>query len=107
MGDWCGSAWVCWPKNQQDRSSGRGTEGKNEAVLVGHWSQAKKKRGFFSYGEVLFLLTSPLIECLSSAVEILLVPRKIQETVEVGVDETSTKQLMKVKEMAALSEMSL
>jgi hypothetical protein len=67
----------------------------------------RKKRGFFSYGEVLFLLTSPLIECLSSAVEILLVPRKIQETVEVGVDETSTKQLMKVKEMAALSEMSL
>ena len=25
----------------------------------------RKKRGFFSYGEVFFLLTSPLIECLS------------------------------------------
>jgi len=43
------------------RSNGRGTEGKNEAVLVGDVGAKRKKRGVFSYGEVFFLLTCPLM----------------------------------------------
>ena len=67
MGDWCGSAWVCWPKNQQEGSNGCGKGGENEAVLVRDVGAIRKKEAFFSYGEVFFLLTyhlrgGPLLE---------------------------------------------
>ena len=43
------------------RSNGRGTEGKNDTVLVRDIGAKRKKRGVFSYGEVFFLLTCPLM----------------------------------------------
>jgi hypothetical protein len=56
----CGSARVCWPKNQQDRSSGRGKADENETLLV-RGTDNRKKGSFFRRGGVLFLLINSLM----------------------------------------------